>query len=66
MKIIPYESYVAVYFVIIESSTAIHDGVFSVVAEAVTKTTTSYTLPSYDINSSYSAIYNEDSSAGRT
>mmetsp|Transcript_22516 Transcript_22516/g.22789 ORF Transcript_22516/g.22789 Transcript_22516/m.22789 type:complete len:220 (+) Transcript_22516:535-1194(+) len=77
MIIISYESYVAAYFVVTESSaiivmttafhelpSAIHAGVFSAVAEAVTKTTTSYTSPSYDIDSSSSAIYDEDSSAG--
>ena len=47
-----------------ELPSVIHIGVFSAVADAVTRTTTSYTLPSYNIDSSTSAIYNEDSSAG--
>ena len=46
-----------------ESPSAIHDEIFSTVADAVTRTTTSYMLPSYDIDSSSSAIYNGDSSA---
>jgi len=45
------------------SFSAIHDRLFSAVADAVTRTTTSYALRSYDIDSSSSAIYDGDSSA---
>ena len=46
-----------------ELPSTIQDGIFSAVADVVMRTTTSYTLPSYDVDSSSSTIYNKDSSA---
>merc|ERR1719491_2668089 len=49
-----------------ESLFAIHNKDASAVADAVMWTTTLYTSPSYDIDSSSSAIYDEDSSVVTT
>ena len=64
MKMTFYKSDVLAYFVVTESSAIIvmttafhelpsdiHDGIFSTVADVVTRTPASHALPSYDYNS---------------
>ena len=68
-------SIIMITIVFDELLSAIHDGIISAVADAVTRTITSYTspfydmmtvtscaLPSYNIDSSSSTIYNKNSS----